>query len=342
VELAEHKLFKSFQRFKTFKSFGKSKTKARNIQRLFQFFFLCFYCVLMPIGVSAQTTVRIAFNGFGGVAPLYLGQETGIFKKQGLNLELVFIPGGSLSLQALIGKSLDLLMTGGPPFVNAYLQGAKIKIIAGVTNLLPYTFVVTSGIRTAEFVKGKKIGISRFGSNTDYVVRLALNHFFLTPNDVQIIQVGGSQARLVALQSGAIQATVLSPEEALVAQKLGFGVLLDFIEKGIEFPHVNFVAREDYLESQPQTVKTFMRAYVEAVRYYKTHRAEAVKKIMALSKLPERQMAEVVYEGSLRATPDDGKPTLKGMEVVIDAAAKENPKAKSLTVQQLMDLRFLQ
>jgi len=105
--------------------------------------------------LPAQTTVRIAFNGFGGVAPLYLGQETGIFKKQGLNLELVFIPGGSLSLQALIGKSLDLLMTGGPPVVNASLQGAKIKIIAGVINLLPYTFVVTSGIRSAELVKGK-------------------------------------------------------------------------------------------------------------------------------------------------------------------------------------------
>jgi NitT/TauT family transport system substrate-binding protein len=291
--------------------------------------------------VHAQTTVRIAFNGFGGVAPLYLGQETGIFKKQGLNLELIFIPGGSLSLQALIGKSLDLLMTGGPPVVNASLHGAKIKIIAGVTNFLPYMFVVTADIRSAELVKGKKIGISRFGSNTDYVVRLALNHFSLTPNDVQIIQVGGSQARLVALQSGAIQATVLSPEEALVAQKLGFGMLLDFIEKGIEFPHVNFVAREDYLESQPQTVRAFMKAYVETVRYYKTHRDEAVKKIMALSKLAERQMAEVVYEGSLRATPDDGKPTLKGMEVVLDAAAKENPKAKSMTVQQLLDLRFL-
>ena len=313
-----------------------------SIRRLFQFLFLCFYCVVLPVGVSAQTTVRIAFNGFGGVAPLYLGQEAGIFKKQNLNLELIFIPGGSLSLQALIGKSLDLLMTGGPPVINAYLQGARIKIISGVTNLLPYTFVVTAGIRNAEQVKGKKIGISRFGSNTDYVVRLALNQFSLTPNDVQIIQVGGSQARLVALQSGAIQATVLSPEETLVAQKMGFGVLLDFIEKGIEFPHVNFVAREDYLETQPQTVRIFMRAYLEAVRYYKTHRAEAVKKILTLSKLPERQMAEVVYEGSLRATPDDGKPTLRGMEVVLDAAAKENPKAKSMTVQQLLDLRFLQ
>ena len=313
-----------------------------NTRAVLRLLFLSFCYLLVPVGGNAQTTVRIAFNGFGGVAPLYLGQEAGIFKKQNLNLELIFIPGGSLSLQALIGKSLDLLMTGGPPVINAYLQGARIKIISGVTNLLPYTFVVTAGIRNAEQIKGKKIGISRFGSNTDYVVRLALNQFSLTPNDVQIIQVGGSQARLVALQSGAIQATVLSPEETLVAQKMGFGVLLDFIEKGVEFPHVNFVAREDYLETQPQTVRIFMRAYLEAVRYYKTHRAEAVKKILTLSKLPERQMAEVVYEGSLRATPDDGKPTLRGMEVVLDAAAKENPKAKNMTVQQLLDLRFLQ
>ena len=313
-----------------------------NIKALLCLVFLSFCCLLAPTRVSAQTTnVRIAFNGFGGVVPLYMGDDAGVFKKQGLNLELVFIPGGSVSLQALIGKSLDLLLTGGPPVVNAYLQGAKIKIIGGVVNLLPYMFVVTTGIRSGEQVKGKKIGISRFGSNTDYVVRLALNQFGVTPNDVQIIQVGGSQARLVALKAGAIQATVLSPEEALVAQKMGFNVLFDFIEKGIEFPHVNFVARNDYLETQPQTVRSFMRAYLDAVRYYKTHRAEAVKKIMSLSKLPERQMAEVVYDGSLRATPDDGKPTVKGMEVVLEAAGKENPKAKFLTVQQLLDLRFL-
>ena len=304
----------------------------------------CSVLLLLLVAVPnapAQTTVRIAFNGFGGTPPLYLGQDAGIFKKQGLNLEMVLIPGGSLSLQALIGKSLDLLMTGGPPVLNAYLQGAKIKIIGGVTNLLPYTFVVTGGIRSAEQVKGKKIGISRFGSNTDYVVRMALNQFALTPNDVQIIQVGGSQARLVALKSGAIQTTVLSPEEVLVAQKMGYSVLLDFIEKGIEFPHVNIVAREDTLETQSAVVRGFMRAYVESIRYFKANRAEAVNKIMALNKLPERQMAETVYAASLRATPDDGKPTLKGMEVVLDAAAKENPKAKGLTVQQLADLRYI-
>lgn len=292
--------------------------------------------------VWAQTTnLRIAFNGFGGTAPLYLGQDVGIFKKHNLNLEMIFIAGGSLSLQALIGKSLELLMTGGPPVVNAYLQGAKIKIIGGATNLLPYTFVATGGIRNPEQLKGKRIGISRFGSNTDYVVRLALNQFALSLNDVQIIQVGGSQARLVAMKSGAIQATVLSPEEALVAQKLGYGILLDFIDKGIEFPHVNVVARDDFLETHAQTVRAFMRGYIESVRFYKTHRAEAVNAILFRTKLPDRQMAEAVYDNSLRSTPDDGKPTLKGMEVVIDGVAKENPKAKSVAVQQIVDLRYV-
>ena len=172
---------------------------------------------------SGQTNnLRIAFNGFGGTAPIFLGQDAGIFRKHNLTLEMIFIPGGSLSLQALIGRSLELLLTGGPPVINAYLQGAKIKIIAGTVNLLPYTFVTVGGVRGAEQLKGKKIGISRFGSNTDYVVRLALTQFALTPGDVQIVQVGGSQTRLLAMKSGAIEATVLSPEEAIVAQKMGY------------------------------------------------------------------------------------------------------------------------
>ena len=185
---------------------------------------------------AQSTNVRIAFNGFGGTAPIYLGQDAGIFKKHNLNLEMIFIPGGSLSLQALIGKSLDLLLTGGPPVVNAYLQGAKTKIIGGATNLLPYMFVATGEIRNPEQLRGKKIGISRFGSNTDYVVRLALNQFALSANEVQIIQIGGSQARLVAMKSGAIEATVLSPEESVVAQKWDTRSCLTSSRRASSFP----------------------------------------------------------------------------------------------------------
>jgi len=298
--------------------------------------------LLLSVAAFAQTTnMRVAFNGFGGTAPIFLGRDVGIFKKQGISLEMIFIPGGSLSAQALLGKSLEVLLGGGPPVLNAHLQGGKLKIIAGVINVLPYACVVTQGIRTAEQVKGKRIGISRFGSNTEYVVRMAFSYFGLASSDAQIMQIGGSQARLLAMTSGAIDGTVLSPEEALVAQKMGYAVLLDFTEKGIEFPHVNLVVREDYLESQAQTVRAFLRAYLESVRYYKSHRVEAVNKIIALSKLPDRQMGEIVYDSSLRGIPDDGRPTLKGMDVVFDAVAKENPKAKTVTMQQLIDLRYL-
>ena len=103
---------------------------------------------------------------FYGAAPLYVAQDAGIFRKHGFTLEMVFIAGGSLSTQALIGKSLDLLQTGGPPFLNAYVRGARLKIIAGVTNILPYVLITSSRITSSEQLRGKKIGISRFGSNT--------------------------------------------------------------------------------------------------------------------------------------------------------------------------------
>ena len=209
--------------------------------------FLALWWISAPPAAAQLTTLHVGFNGFYGAAPLYVAQDAGIFRKHGLRLELIFIAGGSLSTQALIGKSLDLLQTGGPPFLNAYLRGARLKIIGGVTNILPYVLITSSRVASAEQLRGKKIGISRFGSNTDFVVRLALGILGLTP-DVTVLQVGGSQSRLVALKAGTIDATVLSPEEAMAAQKLGLNPLLDFVAKGVEFPHVNIVAREEYLQ----------------------------------------------------------------------------------------------
>jgi NitT/TauT family transport system substrate-binding protein len=254
--------------------------------------FLALWWISAQPAAAQLTTLHVGFNGFYGAAPLYVAQDAGIFRKHGLRLELIFIAGGSLSTQALIGKSLDLLQTGGPPFLNAYLRGARLKIIGGVTNILPYVLITSSRVASAEQLRGKKIGISRFGSNTDFVVRLALGILGLTPADVTVLQVGGSQSRLVALKAGTIDATVLSPEEAMAAQKLGLNPLLDFVAKGVEFPHVNIVAREEYLQEQAPLVKRFMAAYLEAIRFFKTHKEEAVGKMMVLSRLNDREIAE--------------------------------------------------
>lgn len=287
------------------------------------------------------TTLHIGFNGFFGAAPLYVAQDAGIFRKHEFTLEMIFIAGGSLSTQALIGGSLDLLLTGGPPVINAYLRGARLKIIGGVTNILPYVLITGARITSSEQLRGKRIGISRFGSNTDFVVRLALARLGLSPTDVTVLQVGGSQSRLVAVRSGNIDATVLSPEEALAAQKLGLNPLLDFVQKGVEFPHVNVVAREEYLQTQAPLVRRFMAAYIDAIHFFKTQKEQAVRKMMVLSKLNNREIAEKAYEVYSRSLPDDGRPTIKGLEDVLSDFVREEPKAKGLTVAQIVDLSFL-
>jgi NitT/TauT family transport system substrate-binding protein len=302
---------------------------------------LAFSWISAQPAAGQSTTLHIGFNGFYGAAPLYVAQDAGIFRKHGFRLEMVFIAGGSLSTQALIGKSLDLLQTGGPPFLNAYLRGARLKIIGGVTNILPYVLITGGGITSAEQLRGKKIGISRFGSNTDFVVRLALGQLGLTPKDVTVLQVGGSQSRLVALKAGNIDATVLSPEEALAAQKTGLNPLLDFVAKGVEFPHVNIVAREEYLQTQAGLVKRFMTAYVEGIGFFKTHKQEAVRKMMVLSRLNDREIAEKAFDVYSRSLPNDGRPTMKGLEAVLADFARDDPKAKGLTVAQIVDLSFL-
>ncbi|HEX9263675.1 MAG TPA: ABC transporter substrate-binding protein [Candidatus Binatia bacterium] len=288
------------------------------------------------------TPVKIGHNAFTDETVFYLGRDVGIFKKHGIHLELIYIPGGSLSVQALIGNSLDMLLAGGTPLVYAVLKGADLKYIAGLNNRMPYVLVARDGINAPEQLRGKKIGISRFGSNTDFVVKLAATQMGLNPKrDVQIIQVGGPDARVIALRNGVVDATVLTPELVLLGKKLGYHTLLDLVEKGIEYLQIGVAARADYLKSQNDTARRLTRAYLESIRYYVSHREEAIKESMKLLKIDERQAAEVGYDYRLQTLPADGKLSVKGMQLVIDAAAEDDPKAKSLTPQQLFDLSFL-
>ena len=288
------------------------------------------------------TSVKIGHNAFTDETVFYLGRDVGIFKKHGIHLELIYIPGGSLSVQALIGNSLDMLLAGGTPLVYAVLKGADLKFIAGLNNRMPYVLVARDGINSADQLRGKKIGISRFGSNTDFVVKLAATQMGLNPKrDVQIIQVGGPDARVVALKNGIVDATVITPELVLLGKKLGYHTLYDLVEKGIEYLQIGVAARTDYLKSQNDTARRLTRAYLESIRYYVSHREEAIKESLKLLKIDDRQAAAAGYDYRLQTLPADGKLSVKGMQLVIDAAAEDDPKAKSLTPQQLFDLSFL-
>jgi len=288
----------------------------------------------LRLGVNApSTTSSVLFS---------LARNAGILQRHALDIEVVYIAGGTLSLQALIGKSLDLLDTGGTPFLHAYLKGAQIKIIAGTTNRLPYTFVARSGIASPEQLKGKKLGISRFGSTDDFAIKLALSELGLDPkSDASIVQVGGPPARLSAMKSGAIDGTLLTTALALVALKQGSNVLLDFTERRIEYQLSALVSREEFLRDRPDTVKRFLRAFVEGIQYYKSHKEQAIKKTMELAKVSDPEIAEADVKVRAAALPDDGRPTVKGLQLALKDIAEIDPKAKTIKVNEVMDLNFL-
>lgn len=286
------------------------------------------------LGTTAATsTEKVAFA---------LAKDAGILKKHNLELEIVLITGGPVAMQALIAKGLDIITTSATVFLYGFVEGADVKIIGGVNNRLPYTFFTRPHITTPAQVRGKLLGITRYGSTDEMATRMALEQFVLNPKtDVKFIQGGGSAARINALQAGSIDGTSLISGVSHVAKKAGLVPLLDFAEKEIDYQMTGVVTRGDYLKSNPDAVRRFLRAYVESIRYYKSNRADAIRETMKAIRTDERALAEADYNFRARAFPDDGKPTLKGIQLAIDELVKENPKAKNVTPQQVIDLSFL-
>lgn len=299
----------------------------------------------LPLGAQAQTTLlRVGTNSPASAESVLfsIARDAGVLKQNQLDVEVIFIAGGTLSMQALIGKSLDFLCTGGTPYIIAHLEGAQTKMIGGVNNRLPYGFVSLANIKTPAQLKGKRIGISRFGSTDDFAVKLALSQFGLNPKtDVSITQVGSAATRLTALQAGSIDAAVLTLGLVQIGQKSGLNLLLDFIEKDIEYQQVAIIGRDDLLKSRPDLVRRFMKSYLDSVRFYKTQKEVAIRETMKRLRTNDRAIGEFDYNQRTRSLPDDGKPSIKGMQLALDDIVKDNPKAKNLTVQQLIDLSFL-
>ena len=295
-----------------------------------------------PLWAQAPT-LRVGTNSPASAESVLfsIARDAGVLKQNQLDVEVIFIAGGTLSMQALIGKSLDFLCTGGTPYITAYLEGAQTKMIGGVNNKLPYGFVSLANIKTPAQLRGKRIGISRFGSTDDFAVKLALTQFGLTPKDVSITQVGSAATRLTALQAGSIDAAVLTLGLVQIGQKTGLNLLLDFIEKDIDYQQVAIIARDDLLKTRAELVRRFMKAYLDSVRFYKTQKEVAIRETMKRLRTNDRAIAEFDYNQRARSLPDDGKPSIKGMQLALDDIAKDNPKAKSLTVQQLIDTSFL-
>ena len=232
----------------------------------------------------------------GAIAPLWFAKETKLFEKRGLDVLLVGMGTGSVSLRALIAKDLEIASLSGSGLVQAALQGADTVIVSSVINGFVFKLFGAPDITSPAQLKGKKLGVSRYGATSDFAIRLALRKWGLNPDrDLNILQIGTTQDTVRAMQTKMIDAGVLSGTASLVARKAGFRELGDLAELGLHYPMAPIGTTKSYLQKNEAVVKEFMLAYIEAIHDFKRNKETALAVLKKYTRNDDREVLEDSY-----------------------------------------------
>jgi NitT/TauT family transport system substrate-binding protein len=289
--------------------------------------------------VDAAEKFRVASGGFGTAihAVLWAAYHKNIFQKYGLDAEYIALQSGTTGMQMLLANEVQVLFSGGPQPINANLQGGDVAIIAGGLDFFPYKLITRPEIKSAKDLKGATFGITSFGSVTELATRMALEKLGVNPKQVTIVQAGGSLTRYAALQGGSIQGTVMfEPLATMAVKNLGMNSLIDMAESGLTFPTNFFVVRRSYLEANRPKVVSSIKAVIEGLYTLKKDRALGLQLIKRYLRVDD-EMAGIGYDYYL-AKHGDGilnLPDRRGLDLVIEQVARENPKAKGQTAESL-------
>jgi len=229
--------------------------------------------------VSAQLRkLNIAYTATSPYqAPLIIAREAGFFKKHGLDIAPILTPGGSLGFQAMMGGDVSMVLADGSAAVTSSLAGADLVIIASFLNTFPYSLISLPEIKKVDQLVGGKVAISRFGSATDLSVRMALAKVGLAEKDVILLQIGTQTARVAALQSKNVQATIITPPFTLTARKMGYNTLIDMAQLNIPFELTAMLTTRAFIKSQREVVASVITALAEAIHFYKTEKEPSIK-----------------------------------------------------------------
>jgi NitT/TauT family transport system substrate-binding protein len=271
---------------------------------------------------------------------IWVAQEAGLFKKYGLDTELVFFRGGQLATQALVA--------GDPPIVNigtvvqANLQGHDVVLIAASENAYAYSVVALPSITRIEQLKGKRLGVSGFGSASHNAALIFLRKFNLEPNkDVMIVVAGATTERLTGMAAGSIDGTLLTPTEVVTAKKRGYGEIYDLLDLGVEVQGNGLATTRSYIKANRPTVKAALKGYVESIHYIH-HNAEGTKAIVAkYLRGADPDVLRAAHQAFVKIVPKKPYPTLKGIQFLLDQVANQMPQAKKAKPEQFIDLSLL-
>jgi NitT/TauT family transport system substrate-binding protein len=292
----------------------------------------------LPTAALAQK-LTIGWSAVSALnAPFWVAREAGFLEKEGLDANLVYIPSSSTMAQAQVSGDVQISTANSQVIVDADLKGADLVAMGAVTNAVAFYVMANPAISSIADLKGKRVGVTRFGASTDFAIRTLLEKHNLRPvSDVPIVQIGGMPEIAAALSNGAIAAAPMSYPMAYVAQQNGAKLLANMAREGIAFVHVGITTSKGFLARNRDQSKGFLRAYARAVHYMHTN-PEGFKKIITrYSKITDPGM----LEGTVKYAYDfvEKVPLVKreAIQNTIEAIAERRADAKSAQANQFYD-----
>ena len=290
-------------------------------------------------GFAQLTRLKTSYSALtANMAAYWLAKETKLFEKHGLDVDVVLIENGTITIQALIAGETDIAMGGGTVAVSSALSGSDLVSIASIESRLPYGLVAQKEIKTLDQLKGKIHAISRFGSIADLGSRLIFQKFGLVPDkDVTLLQIGGTSTRLAALSKRTVDSTILTPEFFLLAKKAGFTILVDPTQYKIDFPQLEVITTRSFLKSHPDVATRYMRALIEGIHNYKNDREGSIRALSKYLRINDREALEEVYKIYYEIYPPIPFPSPAAIQTQLTWMAERDPRAKAAKPEQFID-----
>jgi NitT/TauT family transport system substrate-binding protein len=290
----------------------------------------------------AADTIRIAYSSVNPHALLVsLAEKRGLYAKYGLSSVVVYIPGGSTVVQAMVSGDIDLGQLTGPPGVAANLRGADIQYVAMTDDRMGYQLATRPEIKSAADLKGKRFGISRFASSSDFGLRTLLRRLGVDPKDVTILQIGNESERLAALKSGGIDGSIFNAPFGSMAKKFNFNVLADAGALGIPYFNTGMCGSAKLLQKNEGRILNFLRAYVEAIKIFKTEPEYTLKALAQFSRVNDQELLKEAYEYNKNRIPDIPYPSVSAMQAVVDPLVAAEPKQGKIDAKNFVTDRYL-
>ena len=300
------------------------------------------HCLVLLASASAQaqlTRLRTSYSALtANMGAYWLAKDTKLFEKHGLDVDVVLIENGTITIQALIAGETDLAMGGGTVAVSSALGGSDLVSISSIESRLPYGLLAQKEIKSIDQLKGKRHAISRFGSVADLGSRLILQKFGLVPDkDVTLLQIGGTSTRLAALSKRTVDSTILTPEFFLVAKKAGFTILVDPTQYKIDFPQLEVITTRTFLRNRPDVATRYMRAIVEGIHNYKNDREGSIRALSKYLRINDREALDEVYRIYYDIYQPVPHPSPAAIQTQLSWMAEKDPRAKAAKPEQFID-----